>query len=83
MTSFVFGGTRMHVVDGKPRAVAAAVDVWAEEPGTRVKLEPWGAGVRLTIYDIANGERCMSMTASVADYRWQRLLKGIDGQVDE
>ena len=81
MTSFVFGGTRMHVVDGKPRAVAAAVDVWAEEPGTRVKLEPWGAGVRLTIYDIVHGER--SMTASVADYRWQRLLKGIDGQVDE
>ena len=80
MTSFVFGGTRMHVVDGKPRAVPA-VDVWAEEPGTRVKLEPWGAGVRLTIYDIVHGER--SMTASVADYRWQRLLKGIEGQVDE
>ena len=80
MTSFVFGGTRMHVVDGKPRAVPA-VDVWAEEPGTRVKLEPWGAGVRLTIYDIVHGER--SMTASIADYRWQRLLKGIEGQVEE
>ena len=79
MTSFVFGGTRMHVVDGKPRAVPA-VDVWAEEPGTRVKLEPWGAGVRLTIYD-TTGER--SMTASVADYRWQRLLKGMEGQVGE
>jgi hypothetical protein len=69
----------MHVVDGKPRAVPA-VDVWAEEPGTRVKLERWGAGVRLTIYD-TTGER--SMTASVADYRWQRLLKGIEGQVGE
>ena len=42
MTSFVFGGTRMHVVDGKPRAVAAAVDVGPRN-GSRVR---WNPGTR-------------------------------------
>jgi hypothetical protein len=51
-------------------------DVWAEEAGIRIKIEKWGKGVRLTIYNIAG----LSVTASVADYRWVKLMASLNEQ---
>lgn len=50
---------------------APFVEVWAEEPDCRVKVEPWGNGAILTISTpwLPN-----PVVASVGDWRWRRLI---------
>jgi len=45
------------------------IDVWAEEPGIRLKVSPWHGGVVLTIYEI-DGQR--TMTATISAHRWKQ-----------
>ncbi len=57
----------------------ATVEVWAEEPDCRVRVEPWGGGVILTVTTpwLPN-----PIVVSVADYRWKRLVAATATSVD-
>ena len=57
----------------------ATVEVWAEEPDCRVRVEPWGGGAILTVTTpwLPN-----PIVVSVADYRWKRLVAATATSVD-
>ena len=46
-------------------------DVWAEEPGIRLKATPWHGGIVLKIYEI-NSQR--TMIATISAHRWKQIL---------
>lgn len=53
---------------------AFLLEVWAEEPDTRVRIEPWGDGVILTVITpwLPN-----PIVTSIAGYRWKRILAAL------
>jgi hypothetical protein len=48
------------------------IECWAEEDGVRIKFERWGDGMKVTIWEL--GAQAEAKTASLADYRWERVV---------
>lgn len=50
------------------------IEVWAEEPDTRVRAEPWKGGAILTI---TSPWALQPIVVTVAAYRWERIVAAL------